>query len=406
MPKKVPDSSTKFFDRGATRFLGSQDFLACGEWLRTMYYEVLQTPLIFWEERLELARLLGRGGQGVVFLSHRHGADQFVLPVALKFYSPERYSDDQYEDAMAYFAYIASRVAKIQHDNLLDVRNWRMVGPIRVMEMEWIDGFDLTLLLQNPVLEHLKTHISPSDFKRTNDVVITAGPIHPRLKPGVAIPIIRDCLGALAALHREGIVHGDIKPSNIMVKRTGSAKLVDMGSAFDIGRRPARYVFTPAYASLEALEGRDLTPHSDITSLGYVLIEMLSGRRLFDSLDRTEDPIQDRYTLPERLHTLLPKQITTSTLLLTFCKRLISPDPDEKFETAEAADIGDGGAGELVRQLIKGDLACEATSELRNLLDKLEDYQKEVAPPSTQVGDSFVVGNVRRETPTPLPPTA
>ncbi len=58
--------------------------------------------------------------------------------------------------------------------------------------------------------------------------------MQPRVKPGMAIAIVRDCLAALAALHREGIVHGDIKPSNIMLKRTGNAKIVDIGSAFEV----------------------------------------------------------------------------------------------------------------------------------------------------------------------------
>ena len=60
-----------------------------------------------------------------------------------------------------------------------------------------------------------------------NQVIVTAGPMQPRVKPGIAIAIVRDCLAGLAALHREGIVHGDLKPSNIMLKRTGNAKIVD-----------------------------------------------------------------------------------------------------------------------------------------------------------------------------------
>ena len=63
--------------------------------------------------------------------------------------------------------------------------------------------------------------------------------MQPRVKPGIAIAIVRDCLAALAALHREGIVHGDLKPSNIMLKRTGNAKIVDIGSAFEMEQAAA-----------------------------------------------------------------------------------------------------------------------------------------------------------------------
>ena len=64
--------------------------------------------------------------------------------MALKVFSPERYADvPAYDEAMARMARVAARVAQIQQDHLLDVRNFVARGGIRVMEMEWIDGYDL-----------------------------------------------------------------------------------------------------------------------------------------------------------------------------------------------------------------------------------------------------------------------
>src|SRR6185436_14851196 len=126
-------------------------------------------------------------------------------------------------------------------------------------------------------------------WEEINSVIMTDGPMQPRMKPGIAISVVRECLAALAALHREGIVHGDVKPSNIMLKRTGNAKMVDIGSAFEMSDPPPQRTCTPSYAAPEVLEAAECTPLSDLASLGYVLIEMLAGRPLFAGInDYTE----------------------------------------------------------------------------------------------------------------------
>jgi serine/threonine protein kinase len=73
--------------------------------------------------------------------------------------------------------------------------------------------------------------------------------------PGTAVSIIRDCLLGLSLLHRLGIVHGDIKPANIMLNRgVGRATIVDLGSAFEVSQPPNELVQTPAYAAPEAVD--------------------------------------------------------------------------------------------------------------------------------------------------------
>ena len=130
-------------------------------------------------------------------------------------------------------------MAQIQQDNLLDVHNFVERNRIRIMEMEWVDGYDLSRLLTREMLERTRERVSNRRWDYLNNVIVTAGPMQPRLKPGIAIAVVRECLAGLAALHREGIVHGDIKPSNIMLKRTGNAKIVDIGSAFELTNAPA-----------------------------------------------------------------------------------------------------------------------------------------------------------------------
>src|SRR5207248_3055954 len=94
----------------------------------------------------------------------------------------------------------------------------------------------------------------------------TAGNGRTRLKAGIAVAIMRECLAGLAALHRQEIVHGDIKPSNIMVKRTGNAKIIDIGSALDLNDKPQQKTCTPQYAAPEMLDREEITPRSDLAS--------------------------------------------------------------------------------------------------------------------------------------------
>ena len=106
---------------------------------------------------------------------------------------------------------------------------------------------------------------------------------------------------ALAALHREDIVHGDIKPSNIMLKRTGNAKIIDIGSAFEMDNPPPIRTCTPFYAAPEVLDGGEMTPRSDLASLGYVLIELLSGRQPFAGMKTYRELLEAKRTLPQQL---------------------------------------------------------------------------------------------------------
>ncbi|MDR0706006.1 MAG: protein kinase [Planctomycetaceae bacterium] len=371
----LPDSTTEIFENSVTHSFLGIGTEGCSDILRDEYYNLLDQQKVHWDEDIHFKEMLGQGGQGVVFLSEQRGTDGFVLPIAIKVFSPERFSNDVlYEEEMSNMALITAKVAKIQHDHLLAVHNWRSTNRIRFMSMEWVDGFDLSQLLRQEMLDHLQKKVSSGRWKYLNNVVVTTGMMHPRLMPGVAIPIIRDCLGALGALHREGIVHGDVKPSNIMLKRIGNTKLVDIGSAFEIENRPPTRPYTLAYAAPEVLEGKEVTPRSDIASLGYVLIEMLSGRRLF-SVNSDLKGLDGRLLLASQLNKILPPSVASSEMLMNFCKSLIAPDPEKRFENAEAAELFKNGAADFQRQLVKGDLSCEPEPEIRNWLDDLEEYR-------------------------------
>jgi serine/threonine-protein kinase len=342
--------------------------------LLARYRQIIEEQRLSWTDHHRLISLLGSGGQGVVYLTERRGTDNFTLPVALKIFSPERYEDERsYDDAMGRMAHVAARVAQIQQDNLLDVHNWVDRSRIRMMEMEWVDGYDLSQLITRKMLEWLESRVSNKRWNYINQVIVTAGPTQPRLKPGIAMAIVRDCLAALAALHREGIVHGDLKPSNIMLKRTGNAKIVDLGSAFDLEHAPAQRTCTPTYAAPEVLEGGETSPRSDLASLGYVLVEMLSGSPPFAGLSNFRDLLEAKRFMAQRLPHLLPSEVVCNELLMSFCRGLVAPDPMRRFPSAEAADLVKEGAASFHRQLVKGDLASEYDNEIRLWLAELQE---------------------------------
>ncbi len=341
--------------------------------LMNPYDSVLKEEKLSWIEQHRLIRRLGSGGQGVVFLCERVGADHFRLPVALKIFSPEGYADaDAYHTAMARMAKVAVRVAQIQQDNLIDVHNLIEHKRIRVLEMEWVDGFDLHQLLSNRMLERARQQVSGDRWDYLNNVIVTAGASQPRLKPGVAINVLRDALAALSALHREGIAHGDVKSANIMLKRTGNAKLIDIGSAYEWDTGSRVRTCTPSYAAPEVLEGDGGSPQADLASLGYVLVEMLAGEHPFAGIQDRDALLDAKKTVLDRVPNSLPEEVVCNELLMNLIGGLIAPDPADRFPSAEAADLVEQGAASFHRQLVHGNLASEYENEIRVWLQELD----------------------------------
>ncbi len=327
---------------------------------------------IRWTVSYRVRRRLGSGGQGVVYLADRMGADEFRIPVALKMFSPNRYRNlESYREDMRRISSVTAQVALIQQDHLLDVHNLIERDGLRIMVMEWIDGYDLRHLLEPRRLEQIRARVSDQQWSHLNRVVFSLGPSHIRLQPGIANAIVRECLAGLAALHRANILHGDIKPSNIMIKKTGNAKLIDLGAAIETDGMVQTPV-TPRYAAPEVLRGEPPTPASDLASLGYVLIELLAGVSPFEGLSRRGDLLRAKEQLPSRLSEFLPDQILRSESLRSLIWGLCSPDPSERFPNAEAADLVEDGAASFNRELITGDLASEFDSEIRAWLAALE----------------------------------
>ena len=327
---------------------------------------------VHWTVEYRLQRKLGAGGQGVVYLADRLGADGVTVPVALKMFSPQRYRRfETYRAEMAKLSRIAAKVVVIQQDHLVDVHNFVDWSGRRVMVMEWVDGYDLDYLLSPATAAVTRNQVSDADWGYLSQVVFSIGPSRVRLKPGIANAIVRECLAALGALHRHGIVHADIKPSNIMLKRTGNAKLIDLGAAFEIGHTDCKMV-TPRYAAPEVLRCEPYTVRSDLASLGYVLIELLAGSPLFVGIRKISDLIRAKEELVQHLPEFLPSDVMASDALRELIGGLVAGDPSDRFANADAADGLDNGAAGFSRQLVEGRLSSEYEADLREWLKAVD----------------------------------
>lgn len=205
----------------------------------------------------QLLDKIGQGGMGQVFKALDLGLE---LEVAVKFMDPALAQD---EVSVKRFLEEARKLAKVDHPNI-----------VRVMAAgKWTDGrpyFVMELLRGQPLSDILKRGA---------------------LAENEVIRISKDVLSALEAAHRNGIIHRDIKSSNIFICEDGRTKVIDFGIARDEAASSVsvfgKPLGTPAYMSPEQALGERATPQSDLYSLGIVMYEMLAGFRPF----RAESPV-------------------------------------------------------------------------------------------------------------------
>ena len=196
------------------------------------------------------------------------------------------------------------------------------------------------------------------------------------LELGDCLEIFSKLCEGLAEAHRNGVTHRDIKPANIMLKRSGLAKIIDMGSAFSLDDVPPSRSCTPAYAAPEVLQGEQATPQSDLASLGYVLVELLSGQAPFAGLKKYKELVAAKQSLAGRLDQILPEQVTSNELLMSFCQRLVARNPEDRFQSAGAAELLGDGAAEFQRQQVLNDDRNEYDHEIHLLLEELKEVEE------------------------------
>jgi alpha-tubulin suppressor-like RCC1 family protein/tRNA A-37 threonylcarbamoyl transferase component Bud32 len=194
---------------------------------------------------------IGRGGTAIVYLARDRATGE---EVAIKLIRP-KYIDD--EEAIARFAREARFVTQLNHPNVVGVHRVMDLGAGGIaLIMAHIDGRTLKQVIKEE---------------------------HP-LSPGFVVGILRQVAAALAAAHRLGIVHRDVKPENIFIDSEGKALLADFGVARSMSgdtqlTMHGVAIGTPSYMAPEQIDGDNLDGRADVYSLGLVAWEMLTGHR-------------------------------------------------------------------------------------------------------------------------------
>jgi len=258
---------------------------------------ILKTGDVF--RRFRVLGKAGQGGMGVVYWAHdtKLGRD-----VALKFVTQAGEYNSEFSDRLRREA---RSLAALNHPSIVTIHDIDEVNGVPFLVLEWITGKALT----DPSLSHPFT---AEEF------------LH------IALPVAH----ALGSAHDRGIIHRDVKPSNVLISDEGQIKVVDFGLAkfrnFDLDVvLTAGTVGTVAYMSPEQASGAHFGPPSDVFSFGILAYELLTGGRPF----KGNGPGAVLSAIMSGLHT--PLQEMRKDLpgqLVAVVERCLQPDPGGRFQ--------------------------------------------------------------------------
>ena len=254
--------------------------------------------------RYKIIRKLGSGGMANVYLAEDQ---ELGRRVAIKILNERHANDEQFVDR---FRREAKHAAGLSHPNIVAIYDRGEAEGTYYIAMEYLDGRSLKELI----------------------VARGPAPVH------VAIDYARKILDALRFSHRNGIVHRDIKPHNVIVDAEGRVKVTDFGIAragtsqmTEVGS----IIGTAQYLSPEQAKGAPVDQTSDLYSVGIVLYELLTGKVPFTGDSPVEIAMKHISAIPEPPSSLRPDIPEDLDLIVL---RALGKTPEERYPSAEEMD--------------------------------------------------------------------
>ncbi|MCP4087761.1 MAG: Stk1 family PASTA domain-containing Ser/Thr kinase [Actinomycetia bacterium] len=256
-------------------------------------------------DRYELHARIARGGMADVFLARDLLLDR---PVAVKVLFPQFASDAAFVER---FRREAQAAANLNHPNIVAVYDWGTDKGAYFIVMEYVEGRSLA------------------------DILKSEGILHPDRAADVAT----DVAAALSFAHRNGVVHRDVKPGNVLISSTGQIKVADFGIARAVGggrtddlTKTGSVLGTATYFSPEQAQGQTVDPRSDLYSLGIVLYESVSGRPPFAGDNPVAIAYQHVQEQPPPLRLINPAVPPTLEAIVL---KLLNKRPFDRYPSAE-----------------------------------------------------------------------
>jgi eukaryotic-like serine/threonine-protein kinase len=254
-------------------------------------------------DRYEIGAPIGEGREARVYRALDRHLDR---EVAIKVLRPELRNDPTFATR---FEREARSVARLIHPHIVPVYDYGQGLDTSYLVMQYLEGGDLRRLL------------------------VAGQP----LELGLALRLSQEIADALAAAHRIGIVHRDVKPGNVLLTSDREAKVTDFGIAklLEAPGLTARtdILGSAYYLSPEQAAGTTITPAADVYSLGVVLFEMLAGRRPFEGESFIQVTLQHVQTPPPPITDFNP---AVPADLAALIERMLAKDPAARFPDGAA----------------------------------------------------------------------